>query len=278
MKTFTEYIKLIENVNTSFTSTDEKLNQIARRIWANATAQANQSIKKREDFKNFQVYKRMSDMAVYDWLTQRMSGREEATAENNKEATNMALTMANAPAPPGAQYSKGLGWHHWIVNGDDLPRGDQGTNKTYISVHYKTLLPQAQNVMSAILRNLVANDYKGQIKINASGRDGWLDRSDNIVLHSSSKEWAQFGANIVVQVLNRFGVKIGGNATSGNVEQGLDPKGTGESFNSFVSKLASRDLIAILNNTNSHDQFMRNVQNHFKENGPFVQMLKNTLK
>lgn len=265
--------------NESFTDNTEKLNQIAKRIWANVTAQINQASKK-EDFQTFQKWaigRGLHQTAVYGWLTQRVSGKENATPENNQQITDMANQMANAPSPPEAQYTKGEGWHHWIINGD-MARGTKGTDKIYISVHYKTLLPQAQTVMAAILKNLVSNGYKGQIKIAASGKNGWLDRMDNIVLHSGSPEWAQFGANITKAVLTKFGVKLGGAATTGDMEQGLDPKGTGTSFNGFVSEQAANDISQILKNTTDYQHFNRNIQNHFSPNGPFVQKLQKVLK
>lgn len=265
-------------INESFTDNSEKLNQIAKRIWANVTAQTNQASKK-EDFKNFQMWaigRGMHQAAVYDWLTQRMSGKEELTPENTQQITDMVNQMANAPMPSEAEYTKGAGWHHWIIN-KDMARSTKGTDKTYISVHYKTLLPNAQAVMAAILKNLVHNGYKGQIKIAASP-EGWLKRMDNIVLHSGSPEWAQFGANITKTVLEKFQVKLGGAATTGDMEQGLDPKGTGTSFNGFVSEQAANDISQILKATTDYQHFIRNIQNHFQPNGPFVQKLQKILQ
>jgi hypothetical protein len=261
-------------LNESFTDKNEKVNQIAKRIWANVAATVNRE-KSKTQFNKFQILASglgFSSSHVYGWLTQRLSGREEITPENQREAEQMAQQMASAPAPPEAQYTKGSGWHHWIINGD-MGRAAAGTSKTYIPIHYKSLLPNAQAVMSAILKNLVHNGYKGQIKIAASGKDGWLDRMDNIVLHSGTPEWAQFGANITKQVLDKFGVKIGGAATTGEMEQGLDPKGTGESFNGYVSKEAATTIEQILQATKDYDHFMRNIQNHFAQNGPFVQQI-----
>lgn len=265
-------------INESFTDNSEKLNQIARRIWANVAAQTNQDSKK-EDFKAFQMWaigRGLNQSAVYGWLTQRMSGYEEESPDNNQQISDMTNQMANAPAPPETQYTKGAGWHHWIINGD-MGRGTKGTDKTYISVHYKTLIPNAQAVMSAILKNLASNGYKGQIKIAASP-EGWLKRMDNIVLHSGSPEWAKFGANITKTVLEKFQVKLGGAATTGDMEQGLDPKGTGTSFNGFVSEQAATDIAHILKSTNDFQHFIRNIQNHFQPNGPFVQKLQKILK
>lgn len=262
-------------INESFTDHDEKINQIAKRIWANVAATVNKQ-KDKEPFPEFQMWamgRGFHKMAVYGWLTQRISGREELNPQNAQEIQAMTQAMASAPAPPEAQYQKGAGWHHWIINGD-MGRSAQGTAKTYIPVHYKSLLPQAQTVMSAILKNLVHNKYQGQIKIAAGARDGWLDRMDNIVLHSGTPEWAQFGAKITKQVLEKFGVKIGGAATTGEMEQGLDPKGTGESFNGFASDKAAKAISQILKSTKDYDHFMRNIQNYFAPNGPFTQEIK----
>lgn len=264
-------------INESFTDNSEKLNQIARRIWANVTVQSHQASEKREDFKDFQTWsigRGMHQAAVYGWLTQRMSGREDETPQNSQEINNMTQEMSSASVK-NAVYIKGDGWHHWVINGD-IPRSEKGTDKTYISVHYKTLLPNAQTVMTSILTNLVSNQYKGQIKIAATP-EGWLKRMDNIVLHSGSQEWAQFGANITKKVLEQYGVKLGGLATTGDMEQGLDPKGTGTSFNVFVSQQAANAISEILNKTTDYAHFDKNIKNYFSPNGPFVQYLKSHL-
>jgi hypothetical protein len=201
----------------SFTDNTEKVNQIARRVKANVIAMVNKVIDSNSaDFKTFQKlapggarYEGMSGgmhrMSIYGWLTQRMSGYEEDTPENTRQINNMMSQMI-APSVNGAEYDQGLGWHHWKINGD-IPRGSKGTDKTYISVHYKSLIPNAQAVMTAILKNLVSNGYKGQIKISGDAKS-WLQRMDNIVLHSGSSEWAQFGASIVKKVLDHYNVKI----------------------------------------------------------------------
>ncbi|NBP03563.1 MAG: hypothetical protein EBU90_26410 [Proteobacteria bacterium] len=273
MPTFKQYIN-----EQSFTDNNEKINQVARRIWANVTSIANQYRQQQKDFTFFKNramggsagISGMHNMAIYGWLTQRMSGFEQPNQDNTRAIQQMTQQMANAPAPPQAQYEKGQGWHHWIINGD-MGRSQLGTHKVFIPVHYKTLLPQAENVMSSILRNLVSNGYKGQIKIAASARDGWLDRMDNIVLHSGTTEWAQFGAKVVKATLDKFGVKTGGLATSGEMEQGLDPKGSGQSFNQFVASKASKVIYQILNSSNDYDQFLNGIKNYFSANGAFTQ-------
>ena len=260
----------------SFTDNTEKLNQIARRIKANVLATVYKYIDAKKDFKRFQILasgEEFNSMAhIYDWLTRRMSGYEEATSENTEQIKNMISQMISVSVN-GAEYVKGSGWHHWVINGD-MPRGPKGTNKTYISVHYKTLIPNARDIITAILKNLVSNGYRGEIKIEGKP-EGWLKEMDNIVLHSGSAEWAQFGANIVKKVLNHYNVKTGGLATSGNMEQGLDPKNAGMSFNQYTAEAASDNINSILKQTRDFDHFAKNIKNHFSENGPFVQgMLK----
>lgn len=255
----------------SFTDNTEKLNQIARRIKANVLAKVNKSIDAKEDFKEFQKFAMghgMHSMSIYGWLTQRMSGYEEVSSENTKQIENMMNQMISTSVD-GAEYVRGQGWHHWAINGD-MPRGSKGTDKTYISVHYKTLIPNAQAIMTSVLKNLVSNGYRGQIKISGTP-ESWLQRMDNIVLHSGSTEWAQFGANIVKKVLDHYNVKIGGTATTGSMEQGLDPKNTGKSFNGYISEVASNNISSILKQTKDFDHFAKNIKNHFSENGPFVQ-------
>jgi hypothetical protein len=259
----------------SFTDNTEKVNQIARRIKANVIAMVNKVIDSNSaDFKTFQKLAitrsggvGFNDRSIYGWLTQRMSGYEKDTPESTKQINNMMSQMIE-PSVNGAEYIRGSGWHHWVINGD-ISRGSKGTDKTYISVHYKSLIPNAQAVMTAVLKNLVSNGYRGQIKISGDAED-WLQRMDNFVLHSGSPEWAQFGANIVKKVLDHYNVKIGGSATTGNMEQGLDPKNTGTSFNGYISEIAADNIDSILKQTRDFDHFVKNIKIHFGENGPFV--------
>jgi hypothetical protein len=208
---------------------------------------------------------------IYDHLAARISGKEDLNQNNQQILTEMIQKMVSVNVP-NAKYTKGAGWHHWIINGD-MPRGANGTNKTYIGVQYHTLAQQVDTVWQKVLENLVSNQYKGQIKI-AADPQYWLSRMDNIVLHSGSQEWAQFGANIVKKVFDHFNVKTGGLATTGAMEQGLDIKGTNTSFNHYAAQVAERDIHHFLKGTRDYAHFARNVQNHFSPNGGFVTSLK----
>lgn len=272
-------LTFVEWMNESFTEHDEKLNQIARRIWSNiyAIVEKKKKTETFEEFKKWAAGQDFSQPKIYGWLTQRISGFEERNPENTKKLNDMIQTMASVALPPEVEYSDngGDGWHHWIIKGD-APRGEKGTDKVYISVDWQSLLPNAKAVMSTILKNLVHNNFYGQIKIHKYP-DGWLKRMDNIVMHSSSPEYAEFGGRIVKQILDNFKVKISGGATSGYIEKGLDPKAAGTSFNDYAAEVAFNGIVQILKQTTDYDHFMRNIQNYFAPNGGFTQSLKSVL-
>jgi hypothetical protein len=197
-----------------------------------------------------------------------MGGKEDAN--KFKELTNFIEQLKQGAIKAGAQYVKGTGWHHFIINGD-MPRGPKGTAKAYIPLHYEKI-SNAEQIMSAIVAKLISNGYKGQLKIG-SDPQMYQTRYDNIVLHSGDQQMVNHGAQIAMSVIPKEA--IGGAGTTGYGEFGLDIKGSDTSFNDFAAQKAYEVIAYLLKSTNDYDQFQRNVQNAFGPMGHFVNyMLK----
>jgi len=118
------------------TQDSEKLDHLARRIQSFTLTAANQAKSAGKAFKEFQTFNAnygLHQPGIYNYLTTRYSGRQESDPETLKKLSQMLQQVATINEPQ-AVYTKGAGWHHWIINGD-MQRGEKGTNKTYVPVH-----------------------------------------------------------------------------------------------------------------------------------------------
>lgn len=250
----------------------------ARNIMATALAVANQAARQGKDWAWFETYgigAGLHQAAIYHRLTARTTGYDPSKGkigDADNPAVIAQIDQALTAAVTGSQsiqgvvYQKGAGWHHWIVNGDRNRTARDASTKHYLSIDYSSFAANGGAAMPAVLRNLVANGYRGQIKIIADGRS-FVSRNDNICLHSDPANLA-IGSKVVLAVLSRDGVRSGGSASTHDVTSGRDFGGS--SFNDSLATIAHESIVKIVRSCTDYGHFERNIKHHFAENGQFV--------
>lgn len=257
----------------------EKTVAQARRIMALAVATANTERRAGKSWKDFQmtaIGHGLHAAAIYHHITSRTTGYDIAKNKvGDLDDQNIVSqlqgsidkTVSACQAIAGADYQKGSGWHHWVVNGDRDRSVAGGTPKQYIPLDYRSFIAAGPGAIAAALRNLAHNQYRGQFKLIADAK-GFISREDNICIHSDVRN-AKMGTQIVLAVLKRDGVRVGGGHSNELATSGLDFGGS--SFNDSISQMAQTFLVKLLNGCNDYDHFIRNVTNAFSQNGSFLQ-------
>lgn len=257
-------------------------------------AESNIAESKRKDFTKFLNEVGRDPSELYKFLRTRFSGfvgNEELIRDYLKGSKRTLLDsfrlellkiQREVPKIQNVVWSSGTGWNHFILNGDsEQHRGF----KSYITFDYHTF---TANAFILAVKVLAKSGFKGQIKIyQPEVASMQLQQDDNIVIHGDDSNLITRAAQIIIKILEKNGVHIGGGSRTSkfNIAQdfivpnlpALGLKSHDASFSEGIAEIACEILInsvkASKQYLKSYNDFRKFLDRLYADDGPFVQYL-----
>lgn len=249
------------------------------------SAEANKAESTGEDLNKFLSRIGRVPSTLYSYIRKRFSGYEWDLEKKVKEKIRNELLIAEELGKriSNVKYKSGAGWNHFIINGDSQQhRGF----KAYITLDYNTFSGKA---FALALETLTRSRFRGQMKLAEPGAVYSLFRQDdNIVIHGDDPPLVTRAAQLVIAVLEREGVRIGGGSRGSkfNIAQdfmvpdlpALGNKARKTSFSEGIADIACEILIQAISGSKqylkSYTDFRNFLVKLYADNGPFVQYLQ----
>lgn len=249
------------------------------------SAEANKAEAAGEDLNKFLSAVGRNPSTLYSYIRKRFSGYEWDLEKKAKEKIRNELLIAEelGKKVSNVQYKSGAGWNHFIINGDSQQRR---SFKSYITLDYNTFSGKA---FVLALEALTRSGFRGQMKLAEPAAVYSLFRQDdNIVIHGDEPHLVTRATQLVIAVLEREGVRVGGGSRSSkfNIAQdfmvpdlpALGKKAHKTSFSDGIAEIACEILLQAINGSKqylkSYTDFRNFLIKLYADNGPFVQYVK----
>jgi len=249
------------------------------------SAEANKVEAAGEDFNKFLSTVGKSPDALYRYIRKRFSGYAWDLEKQIKDRVKNELTIAEALGKKvnNVKYKSGAGWNHFIINGDSQ---QHRSFKSYITLDYDTFSGRA---FALALEALTRSGFRGQMKLaEPSAYYSFFRQDDNIVIHGDETHLVTRATQLVIAVLEREGVRIGGGSRGSkfNIAQDfmvpdlptLGKKAHKTSFSDGIAEIACEILLQTINGSrqylNSYTDFRKLLIKLYANNGNFVQYAK----
>ena len=249
------------------------------------SAEANKAEQAEQDFNKFLSAVGKDPTALYRYLRKRFSGYAWDLEKQIKDKVKNELQIAEKLGKKvnNVVYKSGAGWNHFIINGDSQ---QHRSFKSYITLDYTTF---SGNAFALALETLAKSGFRGQMKLaEPSAYYSFFRQDDNIVIHGDEPHLVTRATQLVMAVLQKEGVRIGGGSRSSkfNIAQdfmvpdlsALGKKAHKTSFSDGIAEIACEILLQAINGSrqylNSYTDFRKLLVKLYADNGHFVQYVK----